>query len=75
MLYDQKFVIVSPQKSFGERFDHFNQSVNILQTCRGTKNFFTKNENLNEKKKFIGLSKFHGIIQIPEHTKRLSTNI
>ena len=39
---DEKYLIVSDQKSFGRRFDHFNHPENILQPYSHHQTFFSK---------------------------------
>ena len=42
---DKKYLIVSDQKSFGKRFDHFNHPENILQPYSHHQTFFSQLES------------------------------
>ena len=42
---DRKYLIVSSQKSFGKRFDHFNHPENILQPYSHHQTFFSQLES------------------------------
>ena len=60
---DKKYLIVSSQKSFGKRFDHFHHTENVFQPYSHHQTFFFKIE-ISKLKIFIwGLRNFHGIFR------------
>ena len=69
---DKKYLIVTLQKSFGKRFDHFNQSENILQSYSHHQKNILKIEILKLEMFILDLWNFYEIFYLKNIKMRCS---
>ena len=62
---DHEIIKLTLQICFGESYDHYKQSGNIMRHCYDDKKFYVQNQNSKFEKKIFEIPKIHHFYQGP----------